>query len=716
MTLRRRASALAVIAVAAVSVPAAAPASAATAVATVPAAAAVEALEEVLPEDVVEDLAAPAAAEVLDALVDPGEGAVVSVAVEGDDGSFAVERVAVEASDAAEVAQVLDELPSVEAAAVDSTMRAIGAVAPPAATAGRATAAATDPRRGEQWGLDALGAEALRAAAAPTAPVVAVVDTGVDGTHEDLAGVVLRGTDYVGAGDGWRDRNGHGTHVAGTVAALVGNGLGGQGVLGRVQVLPVRVLDATGTGYTSDIAEGVAWAADHGADVINLSLGGPESDRVLAAAVAHAVRRGVVVVAAMGNEGLRGSPTSYPAALPEVLGVTALERSLARAPYSSQGSHADLAAPGSGVLSTVPGNRYGGSSGTSMATPHVAAAAAALAAAVPTAAPAEISAALTSTAEDLGAPGRDVATGYGLVDPDEALALLRASTSVLPAAPQRVRVVSTDRRAAVSFSAPSTTSGGGRPTAYELEVRGKGQPVQRPVLPAGTTTWTATGLVNGLGYEVRVRARNAGGAGPWAPTAVARPATTPTAPQRLAVRDGDRSAVVTWAAPASHGGSKITRYEVLVRGKGQEDQRLTTTGGSVTVRGLVNGLGYEVRVTAVNGPGASPAASVVARPRTLPSAPRSVSAAGGSSKSSDRTVTFRWAAPSSHGGAAITGYQVVVRESGTRRDVTLAAPKGATSLTAKGLRNGARYTAVVRAVNAAGVGPDSARTAAAVAR
>ncbi len=710
---RTRRAGTTLLTAAALALPAAAPATATPAVVPAPTAV-VEQLEGVLPEEVAEDLPARAAAEVADALVEDGDGAVVALAVPTDDGGLTVERVPVEPAEAADVVELLEALPSVEAASVDSRVRAIGEVTTSAQVS---ASAAPDPLRSRQWGLDALGAERLRALAAPDAPVVAVVDTGVDGRHQDLTGAVLPGLDLVRpGGDGWRDENGHGTHVAGTVAALVGNGLGGQGVLARARVLPVRVLDGAGEGYTSDIAEGVLYAAEQGADVVNLSLGGPGRDPVLAAAVAHAVRSGVVVVAAMGNEGQEGSPTSYPAALPDVLAVTALDRTRARAPYSSQGGHADLAAPGSDVVSTIPGNRYASADGTSMAAPHVSAAAAALAAAVPSATPTEVSAALTSTADDLATPGRDPGTGYGLVDPDEAIALLRASTAVLPAVPQRPVVTSSDRRAVVSWSAPATTGGGGRPTCYEVEVRGKGQPVQHPVLDAGTTTWAATGLVNGLGYEVRVRARNDAGVGPWTSTVVARPATRPSAPRGPAVRDGDRSAVVSWSPPSSHGGSQITRYDVVVRGRGQPEQRLRTTARSLQVTGLVNGLGYEVRVSAVNAQGGSPTAYVVARPRTLPSAPRSPSASSGSTRDRAATVTFRWAAPSSHGGAAITGYRVVVREDGTTRDVTLTAPKGATSLTASGLRRGAGYTAVVRAVNAAGTGPASARTATATAR
>src|SRR3990170_879710 len=170
------------------------------------------------------------------------------------------------------------------------------------------------------------------------------------------------------------DTYGHGTHVAGIAAATAGNGVGVAGVCPRCTILAVKVF-ADGSGSTSDftVAQGIVWAVDHGANVVNLSLGGPGSSAVAQAAVDYAWSRGVVVVAAAGNSG--SSTLSYPAAYPNAIAVSATNSSDGLAGFSSYGSWVDLSAPDQGILSTVPGGDYASWSGTSMATPVVAGAA-----------------------------------------------------------------------------------------------------------------------------------------------------------------------------------------------------------------------------------------------------------------------------------------------------------------------------------------------------
>ncbi|MEJ5914094.1 S8 family serine peptidase [Pseudokineococcus sp. 1T1Z-3] len=353
----------------------------------------------------------------------PGPTTEVALAV-AEGAGLEISTVEVPRSRADAVVDLLDTLPAVEASSVPSTMRTLRGGAVPARS--------PDPLRPQQWGLDALAAESFRLRANGT-PVVAVVDSGVAAYHQDLRTVVLPGADMTSSGgDGRRDSNGHGTHVAGIAGAAIANGLGGEG-LARLRVLPVKALGADGTGSTTAIARGVVWAADNGADVVNLSLGGPVRDDVLERAIAYAVSQDVVVVAAMGNEG-SGSPTYYPAAYPDVLAVAAVGKDLRRAPYSSTGAHADLAAPGTAIVSTVvgDGDDYGAKSGTSMAAPYVAAAAAVLVSTVPGASARQVADALTSTARDLGAVGRDAETGYGLVDPAAALTALEEATGRAP--------------------------------------------------------------------------------------------------------------------------------------------------------------------------------------------------------------------------------------------------------------------------------------------
>ena len=268
--------------------------------------------------------------------------------------------------------------------------------------------ATPDPQRGGQWGLTTLEAEQLWEAGPAGGQVVAVVDSGVDDGHPDLAGVVRPGIDLVtGNGDGTLDENGHGTHVAGIVAAVTGNGIGGAGLAQGARVLAVRVLDAEGSGYDSDVAEGVVWAVDHGATVVNLSLGGTSESSLLSAAVRYALDRQVVVVASSGNAGATGDPIKYPAATAGVLAVGAVDKAGVRPTWSSTGAHLGLAAPGVGIVSTVPGGAYASWSGTSMAAPFVAAAAALLRTTEPSLTAAAVRDRLVGTARDLGPAGHD---------------------------------------------------------------------------------------------------------------------------------------------------------------------------------------------------------------------------------------------------------------------------------------------------------------------
>ncbi len=351
--------------------------------------------------------ATPASANVLD----PAEPWVAVVAA-GD--SIRVERV--EALSAADAVRRVDrETGGADILALDVDTRV------------SATALSLDPLRPVQWALDQLGFDSARAAVDASSVTVAVLDSGVDGEHEDLAGAVLPGWDAVEGRTGAdTDSYGHGTHVAGIVAALAGNGRGGNGAAAGVRILPVRVLESDGTGWSSTIADGIRWAADHGADVINLSLGGTSPSAAYRAAIDYAVNdRGVVVVAAAGNEYESGNPVEYPAADPDAIAVGASTSTGGRASFSNTGAYVDLAAPGASILAPCPmgtvvcsaGTQYSRLSGTSMAAPFVASAAALLRAARPGASVGQIRGWLSSTATDAGAPGRDDEFGAGIVDP-----------------------------------------------------------------------------------------------------------------------------------------------------------------------------------------------------------------------------------------------------------------------------------------------------------
>jgi serine protease len=252
----------------------------------------------------------------------------------------------------------------------------------------RASFVPNDPLAREQWHMNRIGAPRAWDFAVGRGVTVAVVDTGIACENH---GPFTKGTDLGSTEcvEGWNlvdgtphanDDQGHGTHVAGTIAQSTNNAIGAAGVAFGARLMPVKVLNEDGWGTTADVADGIRWAADHGAHIINLSLGGPRNSRVLQKAIDHAVERGVVVVAAAGNT---GGHVQFPGASDGVIGVSATDADDKLARFSSRGEGVDIAAPGVNVVQQTVCNKgrnkceqFPGWSGTSMASPHVAGAAA----------------------------------------------------------------------------------------------------------------------------------------------------------------------------------------------------------------------------------------------------------------------------------------------------------------------------------------------------
>ncbi len=292
----------------------------------------------------------------------------------------------------------------------------------------RALADATpnDPLWGDLYGVRRIGAPGFWSAHGlggfprSGGAAVGIVDTGIDAAHEDLSGRVgacgAASQGRVTDGD-CSDGEGHGTHVAGTIGAIAGNGLGVAGVAFGAPLIVCRALGADGSGTVADIAACMRWAHVKGARVISMSLGGPDSRTIAEAAktaYARGGKSGSLIVAAAGNDG--DTTISYPAGLAQVVSVAAIGASDAVAPFSNANADVELAAAGVDVLSTRRGGGYVRESGTSMATPHVAAAAALLWAAHPGSTAANIRSRLDAAVDDLGAPGRDPAYGFGVVN------------------------------------------------------------------------------------------------------------------------------------------------------------------------------------------------------------------------------------------------------------------------------------------------------------
>jgi len=257
--------------------------------------------------------------------------------------------------------------------------------------------------------------------------VIAVVDTGVDAKQPDLRGAVMPGYDFVNSDADPGDDHGHGTSVAGVIAARADNRVGGAGVCSRCSIMPIKVLDATGNGNDARIAAGIVWATDHGAKVINLSLGGPGSSQPLADAIGYASGKGVVVVAAAGNSGT--TRQYFPAGDPRAISVAATTFVDRRYSWSNFGDWVRVAAPGCNLAPVLSGG-YGDFCGTSSAAPLVAGLVGLELSAEPAATAQEVEQALMRAATPL--PG---VVQYGRIDAGRTLALLK------PAAVKRTSVV-----------------------------------------------------------------------------------------------------------------------------------------------------------------------------------------------------------------------------------------------------------------------------------
>lgn len=281
--------------------------------------------------------------------------------------------------------------------------------------------AGDDPMLKDQWGMAKIEAPAVwPTQAGARKVVVAIVDTGIYYKHPEFGDRVDPGFDVIHNDFDARDDMMHGTHCAGIVAAGLGDGQGVVGVAPNVSLLAVKVMDEEGMGTFADIAKGIVYAVQRGADVMNLSLGAQNTTYTLKEAITYATKSKTLVVAAMGNEAT-DSP-AYPAAYPGVMAVGATRADDEKAGFSNTGGHISVAAPGHKILSTVLYGKYEAVSGTSMASPHVAGLAALLKSAHPDWTAAQIRARIEATADDLGAPGFDPAYGHGRLNARRALA------------------------------------------------------------------------------------------------------------------------------------------------------------------------------------------------------------------------------------------------------------------------------------------------------
>lgn len=338
---------------------------------------------------------------------------------------------------------------TLRAAPVALLVTLLALTAPAPVTAAPAPACATPPAPARPvasvpWPQQRYAPERLTALATGAGVTVAVVDSGVDPQHAQLRGQVLDGTDFLDrGGDGRQDCAGHGTGVASIIAATPHTGVAFQGLAPAARILPVRVseqvvVQGRGSGRTAsarDFARAIRWAVRNGADVLNLSVVLYADSTDVREAVADAVARDVVVVAAAGNLHGDGDPVPFPAAYPGVLGVGAIGPEGTRAEFSQVGAYVDVVAPGREVLMAAPGRGHQRAEGTSYAAPFVAATAALVRQYRPELTAVEVARRIVATADPAPAASRSDGYGAGILNPYRAVTSTAPSSRLLPAGP-----------------------------------------------------------------------------------------------------------------------------------------------------------------------------------------------------------------------------------------------------------------------------------------
>lgn len=597
--------------------------------------------------------------------------------------------------------------------------------------------------------------------------IVAVLDTGIDPDHEDLAGALLPLEDVIGGvGDPW-----HGTGVAGVVAAQADNGLGGAGIAPEATVLPVRVCNDLGCPSTA-VAKGILYAADHGADVINLSLSGRDYSWVTATAVLYALDRGISVVASAGNDGLKGNPVMYPAANSGVIAVGALKSDSTPADWSVHGWQVDISTVGDSVLLPTPGDGYGNGSGTSFSGPAVAGAVALVRASHPGIGPEAIQAALQASSDSAGAWDRSY--GAGRLDIPAALAAADRAHGVTVtggtdavdvswaphpgATSYLVRVDGTVRTEVAGTRATVTGLTAGTQVAVDVQpsngVRTQarlahvGRPAPGVVtLHEGKMTTSGMGSpdlhlrasIDGTPGERYVLLRNGVSRGMvslnlssvpswagislgslpaeesvWQLQAVDSLGRTAAAsnPIRLGTGTPEPPGAITGLSAAVHGERVFLTWDQLAEDSGYEVvvagvvvQTAKSGGAVVPAPGAGQTRRYSVRAVDVWGQHGS-AASVDVVMDPLPVRLPTAPTSVAATRGEQYSATVSWTAPADDGGSPVTGYSVTATPGGR----TVVTTGGATSATVDGLHTGLPYTFTVRAINSLGAGPESAPT------
>ena len=378
--------------------------------------------------------------------------------------------------------------------------------------------AANDPYVGSEWHIAKIGAPAAWDATQGAAVTVAILDTGVDGTHPDLASQMVPGWNFYDNNSNTSDVNGHGTAVAGAAAAATNNTVGVAGVAGQAKIMPVRIADPSAYAYWSTVAQGVTYAADHGARVANISYVGVAGSSSVQSAAQYMRSKGGLVVVAAGNNGINENITPTTTMIP----VSATDSNDSLTSFSSYGSFVAMSAPGINIWTTTRGGGYQAWWGTSLATPITAGTVALMMSANPKLANSQVESLLYSTAVDLGAPGRDIYFGYGRVNAAAAVQAALGSTSVATADTQApaVAVSAPLGSSTVSGLVPVDVSASDNIGVNKVELRANGVTVATDTASPFAFSWNSASVPDGMATLIAYAYDAAGNSAASSPVSV----------------------------------------------------------------------------------------------------------------------------------------------------------------------------------------------------
>lgn len=426
-----------------------------------------------------------------------------------------------------------------------------------------------DPSFASQWHLPKIAAPAGWDISTGSSSVdIAILDSGVDPGHPDLAGKLLPGFNFVTNTADTRDVTGHGTKVAGSAAAMANNGAGVAGVAWQNQIMPLVIADSTGYATYSRMASAITYAADRGVRIINLSYGGSTSSSTLQNAVNYAWSKGAIVFASASN--YNTSTPYYPAACTNAVSVSATDANDAKASFSNYGATIDIAAPGVSILTTANGGGYASVSGTSFSSPIAAGLGALILSVNPTLSNAQVVDIITQNADDIGAPGFDQYFGHGRINVHRSLAAARNAVPVSDTTAPKAAITSPSSSSTVKGVTTVAVAASDDTSVAKVELRIDGAPLATAATAPFSFAWDTTTVADGTHTLEAVAYDGAGNIGQSGGVAVKVANAVDTIAPTVAITspaNGAKVGTSTTIAIAASDNVGVSRIELYLDGK-----------------------------------------------------------------------------------------------------------------------------------------------------